>query len=183
MNVKSKSLTVLIAALVSTFAWAELPHITDVRVNPTPPGAKVSAAYLNMHNPGNDELEILNISSPAIARVEIHKTEVVDDVARMRKQESVVLAADEHVAFKHGGLHIMLMGLESPMIPGNKIPLVFHTNQGDITINAQVAETIALPGDSKHADMNHDDMDHGTLDHSQMKHEEFDATKNSKQDH
>jgi len=172
MNLKSKTLAVVIAVFTSTFAWAELPHITDVRINPTPPGAKVSAAYLNIHNPGNDELEILNITSPAIARVEIHKSEVVNDVAKMRKQDSVVLAANEHVKFQHGGLHIMLMELDGPMIPGDEIPLVFHTNQGEITVNAQVAETIAIPSDS-----NHDAMDHGTMDHSQMKHEEHKDTK------
>ena len=118
MNQLCKSIAVLFAGCYSAFAWAELPHISDLRINPTPPGAKVSAAYLNIHNPGCDELVLSAISSPVIKRIEIHKTDVIDDVATMRQQESVVLGANEQVAFKHGGLHIMLMELDGPMVPG-----------------------------------------------------------------
>lgn len=170
MNTLVKPIIAVFAVMLSITASAERPHIKNLRINPTPPGAKVSAAYLNLHNPGSEDLTLLGVSSPVISRVEIHKSEIVDDVAKMRKQDSVTLASDEHVAFKHGGLHIMLMGLDAPLFPGDKIPLVFHTDQGDLTVTATVAENIELPGDSNHEQMDHEQTDHGQTDSESSSH-------------
>ncbi len=150
----------MIAITVSFTAWADMPKISNLLINPTPPGAKVSAAYLHLHNPNSGALTLFDVSSPVIKRVEIHKSEIVNDVATMRQQKEVIVGAQDSVAFKHGGLHIMLMGLEAPMMPGEEIPLVFHTSEGDLTINAFVAESIILPSDGSHSDMNHDAINH-----------------------
>lgn len=173
-----KTITATIALFYSATLWAELPHITNLRINPTPPGAKVSAAFLSMHNPSDEELTLFGASSPLISRVEIHKSTIENDVAMMRKQEAIKLNADESVTFKHGGLHIMLMGLDAPMMPGDKIPLTFHTSFGDITIDAQVAESIALPSDGSHADMNHDNP----IEHDAKTHDDS-TQENSTQKH
>jgi len=141
-------------ALVSGAAFAELPVIQNAMINPTPPGAKVAAAYLTLHNPGDEVLTLNSVSSPVISRVEIHKTEIVDDIAKMRRQESVKVGSGESMKFTHGGLHVMLMDLEGPMMPGDTIELVFHTNHGNVSVDVPVLEQIEMPKD------NHS-MDHG----------------------
>ncbi len=161
-----------LSALISGAAFAELPHIKNVTVNPTPPGAKVTAVYLEIHNPGDKPLTLSKVSSPLFSRVEIHKTTVVDDVAKMRRQDGVNVPADETLVFTHGGYHIMLMDLEAPMIPGAQIPLVFHTNQGEISIEVRVAEKIVMPKDG-HGDMKHDNMKDGAMEHSTTKHDDM----------
>ena len=161
---------VTLSTFISGSALAELPHIKNLVVNPTPPGATVGAAYFNLHNPNNSAVTLKKVSSPAINRVEMHLSEVVNDVAKMHKLESVEVAAEETFNFSHGGYHLMLMDLEEPLFPGDLIPIVFHTDQGDVTVEARVAEKIALPKDGMQA-MEHDKMDHGEMDHDKTDHE------------
>jgi len=108
-----------LAALTSTAAFAELPHIKNLTINPTPPGAKVGAAFFNVHNPNDTAITLSKVSSPVISRVEMHLSTVVDDIAKMRKLDAVEIDANETFSFTHGGHHIMLMDLEGPLFPGD----------------------------------------------------------------
>jgi len=153
--------TATLITLFSGNAFAELPIATNATINPTPPNAKVAAGYVTLHNPGNNSLEISAVSSPDINRVEIHKTEMHNDVMSMREQPSVTIPAGESVQFTHGGLHVMFMELEAPMMAGDVVPLVFHTNQGELQVNFEVSEHIQVPDSMK------DDM-HSA--HKKMKH-------------
>lgn len=154
----------IVLAFVSGSAYAELPEVKNLTINPTPPGAKVGAAYFNLHNPNDSAINLLEVSSPAISRIEMHLSELVNDVAKMRKLDSVEVAATETFSFSQGGYHLMLMGLESPLVPGDLIPIVFHTDQGDITVEARVAEQIILPTDGMEK-MQHQKLKHGNTDH------------------
>lgn len=172
----------LVLGLASTLfpgsVYADLPYIKNLTINPTPPGAKVGAAYFNLHNPNDTTMTLSKVSSPAINRIEMHFSEVVDDVAKMHKLESVEIAADETFNFSHGGHHLMLMNLEGPLFPGDLIPIVFHTDQGDITVEARVAEKITVPTDGmekmehrkiKRGEIKHSDMNHGETQHDDIK--------------
>jgi periplasmic copper chaperone A len=85
------------------------PEITGAWVRPVPPTARMTAGYLTLHNPGPRELVIVGAESPSFGSIELHGTETVDGVARMRHQERVVVPAGESVRFEPGGLHLMLM--------------------------------------------------------------------------
>ena len=165
-----RSAVTLLAITVPGLAFAELPHIKNLTINPTPPSAKVGAAYFNLHNPNDSTITLIGVSSPAINRIEMHSSEVVDDVASMRHLQSVEIGADETFSFTHGGHHLMLMDLEGPLFPGDLIPVVFHTDQGDVTIEARVAEKITLPKDGMQA-LDHDKMQHDETKHDSVKHD------------
>lgn len=151
-----KTSFIALCVLATSVVSAEMPHIQNVTINPTPPGAKVGVAFLNIHNPTDEELTLTKVSSSVIGRVEIHRTEIVDDVAKMRKMDNVSVESQESVAFTHGGYHIMLMDLTEPLMPGELIPLTFHTSHGDVTLDVRVADSIQLPKDS------HDSLSHGS---------------------
>lgn len=85
------------------------PAITDAWVRQVPPAARMTAGYLNVYNPGPDELVIVGVESPLFNSIELHGTFMVDGVARMRHQETVTVAPGETVRFEPGGLHLMLM--------------------------------------------------------------------------
>jgi periplasmic copper chaperone A len=85
------------------------PAITDAWVRPVPPTASMTAGYLTLHNPGPEELVIVGAESPSFGSIEVHGTDIVDGVARMRHQERVVVPAGETIRFEPGGLHLMLM--------------------------------------------------------------------------
>ena len=85
------------------------PLVTDAWVRAVPPGARMTAGYLKIYNPGPEALVIVGAESPLFGSVEMHGTVTVDGMARMRQQETVTVHAGEAVAFEPGGLHLMLM--------------------------------------------------------------------------
>jgi periplasmic copper chaperone A len=85
------------------------PAVTDAWVRQVPPAARMTAGYLNIHNPGPAELVIVGVESPLFGSIELHGTVMEDGVARMRHQETVAVAPGETVRFEPGGLHLMLM--------------------------------------------------------------------------
>jgi copper(I)-binding protein len=96
----------------------------DVRLSAPRPGTPVSAAYLELSNPGTAPQTITAVTSPQYARVEIHETVIEDGVARMRKLPELVIAPHESVRFEPGGKHLMLM----ERLPGDgRITLEFWT--------------------------------------------------------
>jgi copper(I)-binding protein len=97
---------------------------TDVRLSAPRPGTTVSAAYLELSNPGTAAQTVTAVTSPQYARVEMHETVIEDGVARMRRLPELVIAPHESVRFEPGGKHLMLM----QRLPGDgRITLEFWT--------------------------------------------------------
>jgi periplasmic copper chaperone A len=93
----------------SAGAPATEPQVTDAWVRPVPPAARMTAGYLRIYNPGPETLVIVGAESEKFRSIEIHGTEMVEGVARMRRQPTVAVGAGETVSFEPGGLHLMLM--------------------------------------------------------------------------
>lgn len=85
------------------------PIVSDAWVRSVPPAARMTAGYLSVYNPGPGALVIIGVESPLFGSIELHGTETVDGVARMRQQQTVEVPAGEVVRFEPGGLHLMLM--------------------------------------------------------------------------
>lgn len=92
------------------------PAVSDAWVRSVPPAARMTAGYLDVHNPGPEALVIVGVESPMFDSIEMHSTDVVDGVSRMRHQQTVQVPAGATVRFEPGGLHLMLMQ------PVNDIP-------------------------------------------------------------
>jgi len=147
---------VALLAIVPLVAHAELPIVENAFIAPTPPGAKVGAAFMTFRNNGSEAINITEAMSPDIKKVEIHLSRIVDDVATMKKQDNVQVAAGGTVAFKHGGYHFMLMGLTSPLVEGDVVPLMITTSAGMIHIDVPVGKApMKTDHDSSHS------SDHG----------------------
>ncbi|MFK7855719.1 MAG: copper chaperone PCu(A)C [Granulosicoccus sp.] len=143
----------------STVSLAEMPQISDARIVQPPPGAKVAAAYFTINNPTSKDLTLTGVSAgDSIKMAELHKSSVVNDVARMEKQESISIPAGESLEFKHGSYHVMLMGLSSPLEPGTKLTLELETSAGALS----VAIPIITPDEASKKHTQHDD--HMTMD-------------------
>ncbi len=98
------------------------------------PGSEVSAAYLTLHNHSQEALTIQQVSSPEFAKVEIHESMTVDDVIRMRRLDSLTLAAGTSMQFVSGGKHLMLIEPVSELAPGKSVALQFEYNAGGVLI-------------------------------------------------
>jgi copper(I)-binding protein len=84
----------------------------------------VSGAYLFIENMGDPAVRLIAASSPVAGTVELHESRVVDNVAQMNPVEGgITIQHEEAVALQPGGLHIMLMDLLMPLLPGSAIQL------------------------------------------------------------
>ena len=83
----------------------------------TPPGVQVGAAYAVITNKGQAD-RLLKVTTPASARVEIHKTTQIEDRTQMRPVTTVELPIGGCVTFGPGGLHLMLVDLKRPLRAG-----------------------------------------------------------------
>jgi len=95
--------------------------------------------------------------SLTIAKVEIHRSFIKDDVATMEKQDSVSIQPGETVKFTHGDFHLMLMELTQPLTPGQTIDIILTTNVGDMLIEMPVKKMQTMAADmaadkQEHAD-------------------------------
>jgi len=66
---------------------------------------------------------LLKISSPIASKVQVHRTEIQDGMARMREVAVLHVDANQTVEFAPNGMHVMLMGLKKPLVEGQKFEL------------------------------------------------------------
>ncbi len=162
----------VIMALITSSVLAEMPQITNGRINQPPPGASVAAGYFTITNPGDSDLVITGASSKTIGRVEVHLSYVKDDVAFMRKQNEVVIEAGQTLSFEHGSFHLMLMEISTPLEAGQVIDVVLDTSSGPIPVKLPVASPglkNRQQGNEKMAPMLHHNAEGGAMDHGNMK--------------
>lgn len=115
----------LTAALAAGFATAAGMKLESAWARSSPPGAQVAAVYLRIDNSGGNADRLLTLRSEVAASAEVHRTTVVEGIARMRPVATLHVGADETVAFEPGGLHIMLFGLKQPLVAGQTFQVEF----------------------------------------------------------
>jgi copper(I)-binding protein len=120
--------------LLPSIALAELPVISDARIVQPPPGTPVAGGFFTVTNPGDEDLVLTSVSSEDIAKVELHLSAVIDDVATMKEQDEIVIPAGTTLEFKHGSYHVMFMGLESNLDPGDEVSITIESSAGPIPI-------------------------------------------------
>jgi|GEM_PF-2731170 len=81
--------------LLPSIALAELPVISDARIVQPPPGTPVAGGFFTVTNPGDEDLVLTSVSSEDIAKVELHLSAVIDDVATMKEQDEIVIPAGQ----------------------------------------------------------------------------------------
>lgn len=145
---KYKGLFTLILALVlSTPALAQQPglHITDPWVREAPPAARVLAAYMVIMNNGAADVAITAASSPQFGRIELHSTRMENGMARMVKEEQIVVPAGGSVSLKPGGMHMMLFDPSEAISAGKQVMITLQTATGDsIMVHAEVRKGDAM---------------------------------------
>jgi periplasmic copper chaperone A len=97
------------------------------------------AVYFSVTNTGPKADLLTSISSPIAHEVEIHESRRVQGVVQMRPVASVTCPPGVTVKSEPGGLHIMLLGLSSPLVAGAEFPLSLHfRDAGVLTVQVRV---------------------------------------------
>ena len=123
--ISMKTLSFLLLALLSSVAVADMAGQVMVE-NPFARAAiqqqRNSAAFMEFNNRG-DAAGVVFAKSPVARVVELH-THINDQgVMRMRKINQIDLPAQHSVSLQPGGMHIMLLGLNRDLNPGDEIEL------------------------------------------------------------
>ena len=131
-------LAALLCAIVPALAVAAPPTATQAWARATPPGLAVGAAYLTLTG-GSQADRLVGASTPRARMVQIHVTVESNGVAGMRESDGVDVPAGRTVVLAPGGTHLMLMGLDGPLVVGQDLPLTLEFEQaGRIEVVAKV---------------------------------------------
>ena len=106
-------------------------EVDDARVRPTRPGSLHSAAYFSLENTGSVAVRLVGATAEGVRAVELHRTVAAGGVARMEPVDGVDLAPGAAAAFAPGGLHVMLIGVERTLAPGDTLALALAFASGD----------------------------------------------------
>lgn len=93
------------------------------------PASRTGAGYLTVTNRGQVADRLVTVITSAAARADLHGTVKNGSVMQMRAQNGgVTVPAGATVKFAPGGLHVMFIGLKTPMPAGAmlKARLVFE---------------------------------------------------------
>ncbi len=83
----------------------------------------MTAAYGELHNPGNEAVLLEAYDSDAFANVSLHLSIIEDGVSRMQEQPDMEIAAGQSIVLEPGGLHLMLMQSTREVRPGDEIEI------------------------------------------------------------
>ena len=134
----------------ASLAAAEPPTVSDAWVRATPPGARTAAAYLTITSSGAAD-RLLGATTRAAGAVEIHTHVAEAGFERMVRLAELTVPAGESVRLEPGGLHLMLVDIASPLVPGATVPVALRFEAaGSIDVEIPVVDARAAPATHAH---------------------------------
>lgn len=117
----STSMNGLAGDLIVAEAWAR----------ETPPGKSMTAAYGRLQNFGDEALVVIGVSAEVAAHSSLHETRIERDRSTMRPVSNVTIAPGEEIELTPGGMHVMLMKLDAPLVEGESIDICFKLKNNE----------------------------------------------------
>jgi len=117
-------------AFLTNAAFACDLEVVDPWVREAPPAAEALAGYMVLQNHGGEDCVLTGVSAAGFKRAMFHRTEHEGDMASMKHQNDVRVAAGKQVVFEPNGLHIMLMGPEQPLKKGDQVSITLVLDSG-----------------------------------------------------
>jgi len=115
--------------------------VVDAWIAEIPPVISVTAALMKLRNNGAKPRYLIAASSPKAEKIEIHKSFIVNDLARMKQQSEVEIPAHGTLVFNNEtGYHLMFYGAET-LKAGEQIPVTLVFRDGaELTTEYQVRD-------------------------------------------
>lgn len=150
-----KSLAVAASLLLAGATFAQTAstqsqvEVKDAWARATPGKAENGAAYLTIVSPVPDRLT--GVSTPIAKKAELHNMTMEGGVMKMRPLSEVDVPAGQPVPLKPGGTHIMLMGLNRQLKPGEHFPLTLSFEKGGTREVEVAVEKAGAMGPESHS--------------------------------
>lgn len=115
--------------------------ISGAWARPSMTGKDMTAAYMKIKISGTSDT-LTKVAVPmSIGMAQLHETVMVDGGMTMREVKQIAIAKGATLELKPGGYHVMLMGLKSPVVKGQKIPITLtFRKKGAVKVTATAAE-------------------------------------------
>jgi len=117
--------------LFAVSAHADTLRINDPYVREVPPGSPATAAFMTLHNSGETPIKLISAGNSITEHTELHNHIDVDGVMQMRQVETIEIPAGDETTLAPGGLHLMLIGLQSPVSQGEDVALSLTFDNGE----------------------------------------------------
>ncbi len=125
------------AAVASTAASLKVEHPW---ARPAPRGGN-SAVYMEIHNAQAEADRLVAAGTDVAGAVELHETRMEGGMHRMQPVAFIEVPARGKVELKPGGLHVMLLRLNTPLRVGDRFPLILRFERaGRLTVEVEVRE-------------------------------------------
>ncbi len=107
-----------------------------------PPNAPNGAAYFRVENHGGEPDRIVSARTDIAETVELHVHDMEGGMMKMRQVESIEVPAGGEVRLEPHGLHVMLFGLNQPLVDGEsfKLTVVFE-KAGELDLMVDIKRT------------------------------------------
>ena len=113
--------------------------VENAWVREAPPGAQMMSAYMTVKNTGPDDIVLASVGSPTFTMVMMHKSEIVDGIARMSHQDELLIPAGGSVELKPGSFHLMMPAPDERLRSGDRVEFnLIFTDGGTARVQADV---------------------------------------------
>ncbi len=136
---KHRSLALVCVALATCAAQSQtgMLRVTDAWIRAAPPGAMVLAGYMTVENSSPEDIKLTAAESPQFGMIELHRSVIEDDAARMRKQPYFLVPARGKLVLEPNGRHLMMMMPNVPLQSGDNVTVVLTLDNGaSLEVNA-----------------------------------------------
>ncbi len=98
--------------------------------SPEAPPGRMMAGFMDLHNPTDTPIVLVDARSPQFGHVEIHTMIMEDGVMRMRRLDELVVEPGTTVTLEPGGLHLMFIEPLEQFSLGDAIAVELIDDQG-----------------------------------------------------
>ncbi|OQX46375.1 MAG: hypothetical protein B0D86_01770 [Candidatus Sedimenticola endophacoides] len=107
--------------------------IKDLYARAVPPGQPNSASFMMIKNTSDRDAALVSARCNVSQVTELHTHIMEDGMMKMRQVPRIELPAGQMVMLKPGGLHVMLIGLQQQLRPGDTVDLTLTFDDGSST--------------------------------------------------
>lgn len=160
MKIVKRLMALLAMVLWTTMAQAGGQVMADnAWIREAPPGAAAMAGYMTLMNQGDKPAILVGASSPAFAKVMLHRTVMEEGMAKMVHQMQIEIPAHGKVTFEPNDYHLMLMKPKQQLKAGDKVDITLEFKDGkSMVVTHEVRSGMGM------------EHGHGAMDHSMMHH-------------
>lgn len=116
----------------------------------TPPGAKVTAAFMELQNKGEKEVQLVSVTSSDYGTIELHETTMTAGQMKMQKKDIFIIPAKGNFVLKPKSFHLMLFDAKKALKVKDTVTLEFFYKDGSKqSVEVPVKED-SMKGEVKH---------------------------------